>query len=355
MTSSELGVPLSVLDLSPVSEGFTARDALLNSLDLVQRVERLGYERHWVAEHHNMPGIASSSPAVLLAHLASVTSTIRLGSGGVMLPNHSSLVVAEQFGMLEALHPDRIDLGIGRAPGTDQLTAYALRRAQLSVDDFPNQMVELEGYFGGEWPEQHPFKEIIANPGAGYRPAIWMLGSSDYGAHAAGVLGLPYSFAHHFSSGNTDVAVQTYRESFEENHPDRADESYLMLGASVLCAETSDRAEWLARPGKLSFVRLRTGRPGRFPTPEEAEAYEFSPQEQALLDSRASSQIVGDPDQVVAGLRELVDHYEADEVIITTAVHAHADRVRSYELVAEAAGLEPREVGAPREVGTPAG
>lgn len=347
MTSSVLGIPLSVLDLSPVSEGSTARDALMNSLDLVQQVERLGYERHWVAEHHNMPGIASSSPAVLLEHLASVTSQIRLGSGGVMLPNHSSLVVAEQFGMLEALHPDRIDLGIGRAPGTDQLTAYALRRAQVSVDDFPNQMMELEGYFGGEWPEKHPFKEIIANPAEGYRPAIWMLGSSDYGAHAAGVLGLPYSFAHHFSAGNTDVAVQTYRQSFAENHPDRMDEARLMLGVSVVCAETAERADWLAMPGRLSFVRLRTGTPGRFPTPEEANAYEFSPQEQALLDSRASSQIIGDPAHVLEGLRALVERTGADELIITTAVHAHADRVRSYELIAEVTGLEPRVVESP--------
>ena len=178
--SSKLGIPLSVLDVAPVPEGFTPGDALRNSLDLAPRVEALGYRRLWVAEHHNMPGIASSSPAVLLAHLAGVTSTIRLGSGGVMLPNHSSLVVAEQFGMLEALHPGRIDLGLGRAPGTDQLTAYALRRGSTSVDEFPNQLLELDGYFDGEWPEDHPFREILANPGRGV-PA---------GGLDAGVLGL---------------------------------------------------------------------------------------------------------------------------------------------------------------------
>ena len=264
---SNLGIPLSVLDVAPVPEGFTPRDALHNSLDLAPRVERLGYRRYWVAEHHNMPGIASSSPAVLLAHLASATSTIRVGSGGVMLPNHSSLVVAEQFGMLEALHGGRVDLGIGRAPGTDPLTAHALRRAHEQADDFPAQLVELLGYFDGTWPAEHPFRAITATPGLGYRPEIWMLGSSDYGAHAAGLLGLPYSFAHHFASSNTLEAVRVYRESFA---PGPIDQPYLMLGVSVVCAETDEQAEWLAAPGLLSFVRLRSGTPGRFPTPEEA-------------------------------------------------------------------------------------
>ncbi len=339
MVSTELGVPLSVLDLAPVSEGFTPADALRNSLDLAPRVERLGFNRYWVAEHHNMPGIASSSPAVLLAHIASVTSTMRVGSGGVMLPNHSSLVVAEQFGMLEALHPGRVDLGIGRAPGTDQLTAYALRRAHTTADDFPNQMTELSGYFDGVWPPEHPFREIRATPGRGYRPELWMLGSSDYGAHAAGVLGLPYSFAHHFSSGNTMVAANTYREAFNPNGT--IGEPYLMLGVSVVCAETEERARWLASPGALSFVRLRSGRPGRFPTPEEAAAYEYAPHEQALLDQRVGSQVVGGPEAVRDELKALVERTGADELIITTAVHSHADRVRSYELIAEAFGLKP--------------
>ncbi len=253
-----------------MSEGITPGDALRNSLDLAPRVERLGFNRHWVAEHHNMPGIASSAPAVLLAHIASITSTIRVGSGGVMLPNHSSLVVAEQFGMLEALHPGRVDLGIGRAPGTDQLTARALRRARTTADDFPDQMMELSGYFDGHWPPDHPFRAITATPGLGYRPALWMLGSSDYGAHAAGVLGLPYSFAHHFASANTMLAASTYREAFCSTGA--IDRPYLMLGVSVLCAETDEHARWLAGAGALSFVRLRGGRPGRFPTPEEAAA-----------------------------------------------------------------------------------
>ena len=202
-------LPLSVLDLAPVGRGSTPADALHNSIALVQETERLGYNRHWVAEHHNMPGIASSSPAVLLAHLASVTSTIRLGSGGVMLPNHSALTVAEQFGMLEALHPGRIDLGIGRAPGTDQLTAAALRRGPelLGADDFPEQMTELLGYFEGAFPEGHRYERITAVPARGYKPALWLLGSSTYGASAAAVLGLPFSFAYHFAPAMLDDAL----------------------------------------------------------------------------------------------------------------------------------------------------
>ena len=337
-----LGVPLSVLDLAPVSEGSTPGDALRNSLDLAPRVERLGFTRYWVAEHHNMPGIASSAPAVLLAHIASVTSTMRVGSGGVMLPNHSSLVVAEQFGMLEALHPGRVDLGIGRAPGTDQLTARALRRTGVpgrDVDDVPGQLVELFGYFDGRWPADHPYAHITATPALGNRPSIWMLGSSEYGAEAAGVLGLPYSFAHHFASANTTLAARTYRESFRAGGATAT--PYLMLGVSVVCAETDERARWLAGPGILSFVRLRSGRPGRFPSPEEAAAHQYAPAEEALLRERMSSQIIGSPLTVRAGLAELAERTGADELMIVTMVHAHADRVRSYELVAAAAGLRP--------------
>src|SRR5690349_12933792 len=193
--------PLSVLDLAPVGRGSTPAEALRNSIELVQEVERLGYRRHWVAEHHNMPGIASSSPPVLLAHLASVTSTIRVGSGGVMLPNHSALTVAEQFGMLEALHPGRVDLGIGRAPGTDPLTASALRRTRdLSAEDFPQELLQLLAFFDGSFPDEHPYHRITAVPALGYRPAVWLLGSSDFSAQLAGMLGLPFSFAHHFAA-----------------------------------------------------------------------------------------------------------------------------------------------------------
>ena len=320
--TSPLDLPLSVLDLAPVSEGSTPADALRNSLDLAVEVERLGYGRHWVAEHHNMPGIASSSPPVLLAHLATVTSTIRVGSGGVMLPNHSALVVAEQFGMLEALHPGRIDLGIGRAPGTDQVTARALRRSanpQGFVDDFPDQLVELFGYFDGRWPLGHPFAGITATPGLGYRPSVWMLGSSDYGAHAAGVLGLPYSFAHHFASGGTMEAARVYRDAFRPVG-DLA-EPYLMLGVSVVCADTDERARYLAGPGALAFLRLRTGRPGKYPTPQAAAAYEYTAWEQAFVDERLRSAIIGTPDTVREGLRELAARTGAHELMLGCALY----------------------------------
>lgn len=339
--TTTLSVPLSVLDLAPVTEGSSPGEALRNSLDLARRTEALGYTRYWVAEHHNMPGIASSAPAVLLAHIASVTSTIRVGSGGVMLPNHSPLVVAEQFGMLEALHPGRVDLGLGRAPGTDQLTAWALRGTRMrESDDFPGQLVELFGYFGGQWPEGHPYARITATPGHGNRPAIWMLGSSDYGAQAAGVLGLPYSFAHHFMPTGTDRACRVYRESFQPS--DYLQEPYLMLGVAVICAETDERAEYLARPGMLSFVRYRTGHSSRFPTNDEAAAYEFSPMELALLKEREGSVIVGSPDTVRDGLAALVERTGAQELMVTTTTFDHADRVRSYELVAGIGGLAPK-------------
>src|SRR5436309_6233127 len=196
---------LSALDLAPVSEGSTPADALRNSIELVRHVERLGYHRHWVAEHHNMPGIASSAPAVLIAHLADATSTLRVGSGGVMLPNHAALAVAEQFGMLEAMHPGRIDLGIGRAPGTDPLTASALRRAPvaLGADEFPEQLSDLVRFFSGEFPDDHPYERITAVPAEGHQPSLWLLGSRDYSALVAGLLGWPFSFAHHFASANT--------------------------------------------------------------------------------------------------------------------------------------------------------
>jgi luciferase family oxidoreductase group 1 len=335
-----LVVPLSVLDLAPVGEGSDPAAALRASLTLAAEAERLGYRRYWVAEHHNMPGIASSAPAVLLAHAAGVTSSIRLGSGGVMLPNHASLVVAEQFGMLEALHPGRIDLGIGRAPGTDGLTALALRRSRrgLEADDFPEQLVELIGYFDGRFPADHPFRSITAVPGLGYRPAIWLLGSSDYSARAAGLLGLPFSFAHHFAAGNTLPALEMYRRSFRSS--DVLSEPYVMLGVSVVAADTDERAAYLAGSGKLAFLRLRSGRPGRYPTPEEAASYTFTPAEKEAIRAWTSSQIVGGPPTVRRGLDELLERTGADELMVTTLTHDPADRLASYRLVAEVAGLD---------------
>ena len=334
-----MDVPLSVLDLAPVGEGSSPRDALRASLDLVQAAERLGYHRYWVAEHHNMPGIASSSPAVLLAALAAGTRTIRLGSGGVMLPNHAPLVIAEQFGMLEALHPGRIDLGIGRAPGTDPRTAAALRRGigGLREPDLPALLGELLGFFNGTFPDDHPYRAITAVPALGYQPAIWLLGSSDYSARLAGLLGLPFSFAHHFAAAGTDAAVAMYRSSFRPSPV--LDEPYLMLGVAVVCADTAERARWLARPGDLAFLRLRSGRPGRFPTPEEAAAFNPTPAEREAIKAWSGSRLVGDPATVLAELHALAARTGAQELMLTTMAHSPADRLRSFELVAEAAGL----------------
>jgi luciferase family oxidoreductase group 1 len=338
---TSLGVPISVLDLAPVGAGSDAAQALRASLDLVQHAERLGYHRYWVAEHHNMPGIASSAPAVLIAHLASVTDHIRLGSGGVMLPNHAPLVVAEQFGMLEALHPGRIDLGIGRAPGTDQVTAAALRRSLggLREPDLPSLLGELLGFFNGTFPVDHPYRQITAVPARGYQPAIWLLGSSDYSARLAGLLGLPFSFAHHFSAGNTLPALEVYRQSFQPS--DVLDAPYVMLGVAVLCADTHEEASYLSKPGDLAFLRLRSGRPGPFPTPEEAAAFNPTPHEKELIRSWSASRIVGDRSTVTAELTSLLEQTRADELMVTTMVHGHDDRLRSYRLVAELAGLGP--------------
>ena len=321
--------PLSVLDLAPVATGATVADALRNSLDLARHVERLGYLRHWVAEHHNMPGIASSAPAVLIAHIASVTSTLRVGSGGVMLPNHQPLVVAEQFGMLEALHPGRIDLGIGRAPGTDRITAYALRRSlDPAADDLPTLLAELVAFFRGTMPR------IRAVPGAGQMPAIWLLGSSDFSARLAGELGLPFSFAHHFMPQNTLPALEIYRRAFRPSAT--LDEPYAMVGVAVVCAETDDEARRLHGSARLSFLRLRSGRPSTLPTPEEAAAYEYTDTEREFVDSWTSSHVVGSPETVRDGLRELQERTGANELMLTTNVHDHAARLRSYELVAQA-------------------
>jgi luciferase family oxidoreductase group 1 len=303
-------VPLSVLDLAPVPDGGTAAQALHATIDLARHAERLGYRRFWVAEHHNMPGIASSAPPVLIGH------------------------IAEQFGMLEALHPGRIDLGIGRAPGTDQVTAAALRRSPeaLSADDFPDQLMDLLGFFTGRWPENHPFAQITAVPGRGNLPAMWLLGSSGYSAQVAGLLGLPFAFAHHFSAANTLPALALYRQHFRPS--DVLDRPYAMVAAAVICAETDERARFLAGSGALSFLRLRSGRPGPMPSPEEAAAYPYSEMERAFIEDRLATQIVGAPDTVQRGIADLVDAAQADELMITTMVYDPADRLSSFERVA---------------------
>ena len=322
---------LSVLDLAPVPSGSNARVALQNSLDLARKTEAMGYWRYWVAEHHNMPGIASSAPAVLIGHLAQATQRMRIGSGGVMLPNHAPLVVAEQFGMLEALHPGRIDLGIGRAPGTDQLTAAALRRTpEISADGFPQDLGELIAFFHGTFPDHHPYSRITAVPALDNVPALWLLGSSGYSAQVAGMLGLPFSFAHHFSAVNTLPALALYRQHFQPSA--YLDEPYAMVAVQVVCAPTDEEATHLAAPSALSFLRLRQGHPGQLPTPDEAANYPYNPLEREMIRQRQADQIMGSPETVRQGLQELQERTQADELMLTSVVYDHADRVRSYEL-----------------------
>jgi luciferase family oxidoreductase group 1 len=320
----------SVLDLVPVSTATTPARALRASVDLAPVIERLGYHRLWVAEHHGMPGIASSAPAVLIAHLAEATTTLRVGSGGVMLPNHAPLVVAEQFGTLAALHPDRIDLGIGRAPGTDQATAYALRRSpDLSADAFPEDLSQLRAFLDGTYPR------IRAVPAPERPPQVWLLGSSGYSAQLAGVLGLPFAFAHHFSARFTDPALELYRSSFQP--ADTLTAPYAMVTAAVFAADTDEEARRLAAPQGLSILRLRSGRPGPLATPEEALAYDYSPQEREAIESFTESHIVGGPDTVRKGLQALLERTRPQELMVSTNIGDPAARRRSYEIVAELA------------------
>ncbi|SCD26575.1 LLM class flavin-dependent oxidoreductase [Streptomyces sp. PpalLS-921] len=344
-------VPLSVLDLVTVGAGRTASQALRTSVDIARLTERRGFHRFWVAEHHSMPGVASSSPAVILAHLAAHTERIRLGSGGVMLPNHAPLVIAEQFGTLEAMAPGRVDLGLGRAPGTDGATAAALRRTDRlneGADDFPQQLAELTRFLDDDFPDGHPYPRIHAVPGpvqatspggvqSPARPPVWLLGSSGFSARLAGVLGLPFAFAHHFSARNTVPALDLYRESFTPSAV--LDAPYALIGVSALAAETEREARRQVLTGALSMVRLRTGRPGLVPTPEEAEAYDFSPMEREFVDSWLADVVHGTPDEVRGGLDALTKRTGADELMITANAHGGEARLRSYELIADAYGL----------------
>lgn len=325
-------IPVSILDLVPVGAGASANEAVQASLELARHADRLGFTRYWLAEHHNMPGIASSAPAVMIGAVAAATKEIRVGSGGVMLGNHAPLVVAEQFGTLAALHPGRIDLGLGRAPGTDQFTAAALRRAaNPAADDFPQQLGELACFLAGEWPDEHPYGAISAVPHATQQPVIWLLGSSLFSAELAGVLGLPFAFAHHFSPANTLPALARYRDSFRPGR--ELDTPYAMLTVQVICAPTDDEADRIALPAALSFVRLRQGRPGPLPTPETAAAHPWTTQERAFVTHRQADQAVGGPQLVEKKLTALLDATGGDELMITTVTHEPADRLRSTELV----------------------
>jgi luciferase family oxidoreductase group 1 len=326
---------LSVLDVSPVSSGSNGAQALRNTLELARLADRLGYERYWLAEHHNLPSIASSAPEIMIGHVANVTERIRVGAGGIMLPNHAPLKVAETFRVLEALHPERIDLGIGRAPGTDPVTATALRRSQdgLEADDFPQRFGELLAFSGDGFTEDHPFRSVVAMPSDVGLPPIWLLGSSGYSARAAGQMGLGYAFASHFSPADPSPALLAYRESFEPSESFERPSAILAL--AVICGESDEHAEWLASSMELAWVRMRSGNPGPLPSPEEALAYLYTAAERRLADAYRSMQVVGDPRRVRARIEELAEHTAADEVMVTTNVYDHAERLRSYERIAE--------------------
>ncbi|GHF36520.1 hypothetical protein GCM10010218_17560 [Streptomyces mashuensis] len=344
-------VPLSVLDLATVGSGRTARQALETTTELARLAERRGFHRFWVAEHHSMPGVASSSPAVILAHLAARTERIRLGSGGVMLPNHAPLVIAEQFGTLEALAPGRIDLGLGRAPGTDGATAAALRRQdhlREGADDFPEQLSDLVRFLDDDFPDGHPFARIHAVPGPvqgrvpggvqrADRPAIWLLGSSGFSARLAGLLGLPFSFAHHFSSQNTLPALELYRQSFRPSEV--LDRPYASIGVQALAADDPAEARRQVMTGAVAMLRLRSGRPGLVPTPEEAEAHPLAEHEREFVADWLRPVIFGSPDEVRAGLDELVRRTGVDELMLTSNAHGPQVRLRSLELIADAYGM----------------
>ena len=362
---SRLPVPLSVLDLCPVPTGESTREALWRSVDLAGHAERWGYTRYWVAEHHNMPGIASSAPAVLTGRIASATSSIRVGSGGVMLPNHAPLTVAEQFGMLEAMYPGRIDLGIGRAPGTDRATARALRRSAegLSAADYASQVAELRAYFAGRPARDRPAQDrpaddrqgedrlvgqIRAIPAEGNEPAVWLLGSTGYSAEMAGLLGLPFAFAYHFSAANARPALALYRRVFRPSAV--LAEPYCLVSVSVLCAEDADAAHWRHGSARLSTLRLRAGRPSTLPSPQEAAEHAYSDAEQTVIAEATASHVVGDPATVVEQLSRLAETTGADELMVTTSTFAHADRLASYELLAPAAGRGEQPASALRGV-----
>jgi luciferase family oxidoreductase group 1 len=322
-------VSLSVLDLSPIPEGSDAGQALRNSAELARHAEASGYRRFWMAEHHNMPGIASAATAVALAHVAAGTQRIRIGAGGIMLPNHAPLIIAEQFGTLAALHPGRVDLGLGRAPGTDQLAARALRRnLGADVDDFPRDVVELLGYFRPAEPGQ----ALQAVPGAGQDVEAWILGSSTYGAQLAAYLGLPYAFASHFAPAQMMDAVAIYRERFRPS--ERLAAPHVMLGLNVFAAETDAEAQYLFTSLQQAFVNSRRGRPGKLPRPVAGLDAQLEPQARAMLDHALSCSVVGGPETVRRGVAAFLGRTGADEVMVTAQIHDHAARVRSFEILA---------------------
>jgi luciferase family oxidoreductase group 1 len=322
--------PLSVLDLAPITVGSTPSDALRNSLDLARNAERLGYRRFWVAEHHNMTGIASAATAVVIGHLAGGTSSIRVGAGGIMLPNHAPLLIAEQFGTLEALYPGRIDLGLGRAPGTDQLTVRALRRDPARVEDFPREVQELQAFLAPVQAGQ----AVQAVPGGGTEVPLWILGSSTFGAQLAAFLGLPYAFASHFAPEDLLPALEVYRSTFQPSR--QLDAPYAMAGLNVFAAETDDEARRLFTSTQQSFANLLRGRPGQTPPPVDDIDEHLTPTEKAAASQRLTHSIVGSPETVREGVERFADLTGADELMVVSNIYDHDARVRSYEILADA-------------------
>jgi luciferase family oxidoreductase group 1 len=324
-------IPLSVLDLSPILQGSTAAQSFSNSLDLAQHAEQWGYHRYWLAEHHGMPGIASAATAVLIAHVAAGTATIRVGAGGIMLPNHSPLVIAEQFGTLASLHPGRIDLGLGRAPGSDPLTARALRRNLASdADEFPQDVLELQDYLADQ-----PRQAVRAVPGTGLKVPLWILGSSLYGAQLAAALGLPYAFASHFAPQQMMQAVDLYRATFKPSA--QCAKPYVMLGFNLFAANTDAEARYRATSWQQAFVNLRSGRPGQLPPPVEGYFEGCGPSERSLLESVLSCAAVGAKDTVRSQMQAFIQRTGADELMLTCGMFDHTARLHSYEIAAEIA------------------
>jgi luciferase family oxidoreductase group 1 len=324
-------IPLSVLDLAPIVEGGDAAQALRNTLDLARHAERWGYRRYWLAEHHNMPGVASAATAVVIAHVAGGTSTIRVGAGGIMLPNHAPLVIAEQFGTLESLFSGRIDLGLGRAPGTDQTTARALRRTLAGdIDAFPQDVVELLGYFGSPAPGQ----AVRAVPGTGLRVPVWILGSSLFGAQLAAALGLPFAFASHFAPALLREALAVYRAHFRPS--DAHQRPYVMVGVNVFAADTAAAARRLMSSLQQAFLNLRRGRPAPLPPPVDDVEAGLAPFERAMLEEALACTVVGEPEAVRGGLAAIAERTGADELMLTSQTYDHAARLRSFEIAAAA-------------------
>ena len=322
-------IPFSILDLCPVPQNSTPADAFRNSLDLARHAEQWGYRRYWLAEHHNMPGIASAATSVVIAHIAGGTKTIRVGSGGVMLPNHSPLVIAEQFGTLASLYPDRIDLGLGRAPGTDIMTARALRRDDFTgVDDFPHEVQELQHYFSPASPDQ----KIRAIPGAGLTVPIWLLGSSLFSAQLAAKLGLPFAFASHFAPAEMTQALALYRAQFQPSL--QLDRPYTMCGITIIAADTDADARRNFTSVQQSFINLRRGMPGQIPPPIDDIDDFCPPSERVGIDFALSCSVIGGPDTVRRGLISFVETARPDELMITANLYSHAARLRSFEIVA---------------------